>query len=312
MSPTGTMQPGRISRRVPSCRRCTSSSITSDIAVTDLILRDYHTLDECRRIVELEKTIWGYTDSEDLVPASMLFLTAKRGGILIAAERAAGSLAGFAFSLASIVDGRPAQWSHRMGVVPECRATGRGRTLKLAQRARALALGVDLIEWTFDPLQAVNAHLNFAKLGAIATTYEVNIYGDSSSVLHRGTPTDRLIAEWWIQRPHVERRIAAGPFTARDSRVGEAGVLNAPSPRDPWDVPAEATLPVDGDRVMIRVPARFTEMQAEQPDLALAWRLQTRELFTAGFARGYRAVDFLKDGRGGGAYLLAEAAEPER
>lgn len=268
-------------------------------------IRDLRTLDECRRIVDLEKAIWGYTDTEDLVPAIMLFLSAKRGGILIAAEREDGAWDGFAFSMASIVDGRPAQWSHMMGVVPGSREAGLGRRLKLAQRDRALAMGLDLIEWTFDPLQAVNAHLNFAKLGAIATTYEVNIYGDSSSVLHRGTPTDRLIAEWWIQRPHVERRIAAGPFTARDSSVGDARVLNEPASRDPWDVAAATVRAVAGPRVMIRVPARFTGMQAEQPDLALAWRLQTRELFTACFARGYRAVDFLKDSRGGGAYLLA-------
>jgi predicted GNAT superfamily acetyltransferase len=277
-------------------------------------IRDLRTLDDCRRIVELEKAIWGYTDADDLVPAIMLFLCAKRGGILIAAERDGGVWDGFAFSMASIVDGRPAQWSHMMGVVPGSREAGLGRQLKLAQRDRALAMGIELIEWTFDPLQAVNAHLNFAKLGAIATTYEVNIYGDSSSVLHRGTPTDRLIAEWWIQRPHVERRIAApspgaaGRIVARDRGAADAPVLNEPVSREPWDVPAAAARPVEGPRVLIRVPARFTDMQAAQPDLALAWRLQTRELFTSCFARGYRAVDFLKDGRGGGAYLLAAPA----
>jgi predicted GNAT superfamily acetyltransferase len=275
-------------------------------------IRDLHTLDDCRRIVELEKTIWGYTEPEDLVPAIMLFLSAKRGGMLIAAEREDGTLEGFAFSMASIVDGKPAQWSHMMGVVPGCREAGLGRRLKLAQRDRALAMGIELIEWTFDPLQAVNAHLNFAKLGAIATTYAVNIYGDSSSALHRGTPTDRLIAEWWIQRPHVERRIAAGaegrtiPLLARDSRVTQAPVLNPPSSTDPWHTPAASALALEGPRVLIRVPARFTEMQAAEPSLALAWRLQTRELFMSAFARGYRAVDFLRDEQnGGGAYLLA-------
>lgn len=270
-----------------------------------ITFRDLHTLDECRRIVELEKRIWGYTDAEDLVPAIILMLSAKRGGMLIGAERPDGSLAGFAFSLASIVDGKPAQWSHMMGVVPDARVQGLGRALKLAQRERALAMGIELIEWTFDPLQAVNAHLNFARLGVIATTYAENIYGDSSSVLHRGTATDRLIAEWWIQRPHVERRLAAGPLTARDSRVGDAPVLNELSSRDPWDMPAETTAPPEGDRVMIRVPARFSDMQVEQPELAQAWRQQTRALFTQCFARGYRAVDFFKDDRAGGAYLLA-------
>jgi predicted GNAT superfamily acetyltransferase len=273
-----------------------------------LTFRDLHSLDDCRRIVELEKTIWGYTDTEDLVPAIMLFLCAKRGGILIGAGREDGALDGFAFSMASIVDGKPAQWSHMMGVVPGTRARGLGRALKLAQRERALAMGIELIEWTFDPLQAVNAHLNFSKLGVICSTYAINIYGDSSSVLHRGSATDRFIVEWWIQRPHVERRIAAAPLTARDSGVAGAPVLNELAARDPWDLPAERTRMPDGAaRVLVRVPSRFSEMQAERPDLAQAWRAQTRALFTACFADGYRAVDFFKDDRAGGAYLLAKA-----
>lgn len=274
--------------------------------MTTVTLRDLHALDDCRRIVELEKQIWGYSDPEDLVPAIMLFLCAKRGGILIEAVGADRAPLGFAFSMASIVDGRPAQWSHMMGVLPGARQQGLARQLKLAQRDRALAMGLDLIEWTFDPLQAVNAHFNFARLGVISTTYAENVYGASSSVLHRGTPTDRLIVEWWIRRPHVERRIAAGPLVARDSSVSRARILNAGTSRDPWDVPADRTLAPEGERVMIRVPGRFSEMQAAEPELAQAWRQQTRELFTACFARGYRAVDFVKDDRGGGgAYLLA-------
>ena len=80
--------------------------------------------------------------------------------------------------------------------------------LKLLQRERALAMGLDLIEWTYDPLQAMNAHLNFAKLGVVAEEYEVNVYGTSSSPLHGGNPTDRFVAEWWIRKPHVEQRLA--------------------------------------------------------------------------------------------------------
>jgi predicted GNAT superfamily acetyltransferase len=270
---------------------------------------DLHTLDECRQIVELEKQIWGYSDPEDLVPAIILMLSAKRGGILIGASRAGGALEGFAFSLASIVDGKPAQWSHMMGVVPSARTTGLGRELKFAQRERAMRMGIELIEWTFDPLQAVNAHLNFAKLGVISSTYAENIYGESSSVLHRGTATDRLIVEWWIQRPHVVRRIAADTLTARDSKVADAPVLNDLSSRDPWDLPAETTMPPEGDRVLIRVPARFSEMQIAEPSLAQAWRQQTRELFQECFGRGYRAVDFFKDEQAGGAYLLSQHPE---
>jgi predicted GNAT superfamily acetyltransferase len=276
-----------------------------------ITFRDLHTLAECRRIVDLEKRIWGYSDPEDMVPAIMLMLSAKRGGMLIGAESADGVLQGFAFSMASIVDGKPAQWSHMMGVLPEFRAGGLGRALKLAQRERALRMGLDLIEWTFDPLQAVNAHLNFARLGVISTTYAENIYGDSSSVLHRGTPTDRLIVEWWIREPHVRQRIDGASLAdvpARDSSVAAAVPLNALAGREPWDIPAARTLAPEGERVLIRAPARFSDLLAADAELARAWRQQTRALFTTCFARGYRAVDFLKDGRGGGTYLLTREA----
>ena len=109
-------------------------------------------------------------------------------------------MVGFAFSIVGVKDGQPTQWSHMMGVLPEYRRQGLGRELKLAQRERALAGGFDLMEWTFDPLQALNAHLNFAKLGVVCDEYGVNIYGESSSALHRGTPTDRFVVQWNIAR----------------------------------------------------------------------------------------------------------------
>ena len=96
-----------------------------------------------------------------------------------------------------------------------------GTTLKLLQRDRTLAMGLDLIEWTYDPLQAMNAHLNFTKLGVVAEEYAENVYGTSSSPLHQGNPTDRFVAEWWIRKPHVERRLARRRSArAADERSG--------------------------------------------------------------------------------------------
>jgi predicted GNAT superfamily acetyltransferase len=96
-----------------------------------------------------------------------------------------------------------------LGVAEDARNSGIGLQLKLAQRERALAMGVDLIEWTFDPLQALNAHLNFTKLGVVVEEYEENIYGESSSPLHDGIADGSFVAEWKLTEPHVERRIAA-------------------------------------------------------------------------------------------------------
>ena len=72
------------------------------------------------------------------------------------------------------------------------------------------------MQWTYDPLQAMNAHLNFAKLGVVVEEYAVNIYGVSASPLHGGNPTDRFVADWWIRKPHVERRLAPAAMTMRD------------------------------------------------------------------------------------------------
>ena len=171
-----------------------------------ITLRDLHSIPEYQHVVELERQIWGYTNDADVITVPVFIITIKRGAILIGAfedER----MIGFVYSLVGVKNGKAMQWSHMAGVLPEYRAKGMGRALKLAQRERALAGGFDLIEWTFDPLQAVNAHLNFAKLGVVADEYAINIYGDSSSALHRGTPTDRLVVQWNIGEPHVVRRI---------------------------------------------------------------------------------------------------------
>ena len=167
-------------------------------------LRDLHSIDDFRRVVELEHEIWGYTDYADVVTVPVFIITVKRGGILIGAFDETDRMVGFVFSLVGVKDGTPiAVVAHDGRVAGVPAATGLGRELKLAQRERAVAAGFDLMEWTFDPLQAANAHLNFAKLGVVADEYAINLYGESTSALHRGTPTDRL------------RRAVAAARTAR-------------------------------------------------------------------------------------------------
>ena len=259
-------------------------------------LRDLHDLDDYRRVVELETEIWGYTDMVDVVTLPVFIITVKRGAILIGAFDG-GRMIGFVYSIVGMKQGKPMQWSHMAGVLPEYRSRGLGHQLKLAQRERAIAAGYDLIEWTFDPLQAANAHLNFTKLGVVCDEYAVNIYGESSSALHRGTPTDRLVVQWNIREPHVERRISADrALRARSAEAAHAPVVN----RDGVD------LSIDERRVWVEIPTGFTEMQQQTPARALEWRMQTREIFQCYFGRGYRAVDFeLLQDQGKGRYLLA-------
>ena len=274
-------------------------------------IRSLTTLEDCRQVVELEKTVWGYTDAEDIVPSAVLIVSIKRGGILLGAFDDDDVMKGFVYSIPALKDGRPTHWSHMLGVLPDAREAGLGVKLKLAQRERALEMGVDLIEWTYDPLQALNAHLNFARLGVVVEKYEENIYGESSSPLHRNTPTDRFIAEWHLTRPHVERRIAAiGQPVVRDTGVASAPVVNpSRSTGEKWPHPGDPALDLDERRLFVEIPAGFSELQAAAPDLALAWRLATRRIFQTYLSRGYRVVDFfLSREAGRGHYLLATQA----
>ena len=271
-----------------------------------MTIRDLTTLEDCRAVAALEREIWGYTDAEDVVPPPVLIVSVKRGGILLGAFDAAGVMQGFVYSIPSIKDGRPAQWSHMLGVTTGARDAGLGFRLKLAQRDRALAMGLDLIEWTYDPLQALNAHLNFARLGVVVEEYEENIYGESSSPLHSGSPTDRFVAEWRITAPHVERRIGArGAGLIRDAGVAAAPLINPSVQRNSRPAPGRADLGVDAPRLLVEIPVGYSTMQLEDPPLALEWRMASREIFQHYFARRYRAVDFfLSREAGRGHYLL--------
>jgi chorismate synthase len=273
-------------------------------------LRDLTTLDDCRHVVRIQEAVWG-RDSE-IVPATVLFVSAKRGGILIGAGGSA-NLRGFVWSLAGRRDGQPTQWSHMLGVLPGDRRSGLAEQLKLTQRDRAVAAGIDLIEWTFDPLQAVNAHFNLRVLGAVGASYVPNLYGAMTGPLHQGTPTDRLIVEWWIREPHVERRLRARRSTDAAAALGarSAELLDAPTALrtredGAWQRCEGVAVDLTGRRLFVPIPSRFSEMQREMPALALEWRLAVRQVMTEACAAGWRVVDFYLDRDGGGGqYLIA-------
>ena len=267
-------------------------------------LRDLKTLEDCRAVVDLQVAVWGH--DMETVPAGVLLVSAKRGGILIGAEED-GRLAGFVWSMPGLRGDVQSHWSHMLAVLPEFRGRGLGEALKLEQRRRALVQGTNLVEWTFDPLQAANAHLNFAGLGTIAGEYLVDVYGSLSGPLHRGTPTDRLIAEWWIRRPHVERRLASrsAPDVARSAEVLESPRAIETSVSGAWVAAGRVDESLDAGRVRIPVPPRFGQMQQQATDLALAWRLAARRAFQAYFSRDYLAVDFFLDRDSGGGEVLA-------
>jgi predicted GNAT superfamily acetyltransferase len=173
------------------------------VAGSQILIRELSTEPDLREVVALQKTIWGFEDA-DLLPFRMMVVATKIGGQILGAFDGERMVA-FCLSIPGLKPPlMPYLHSHMLGVLPEYRNARLGRMLKMRQRVDALARGIELIEWTFDPLDMKNAYFNIERLGAIVRRYMRNQYGISSSVLHGGLPTDRCVAEWWIAQPKAK------------------------------------------------------------------------------------------------------------
>jgi predicted GNAT superfamily acetyltransferase len=272
-------------------------------------IRTLTTLEEAAEVVRLEQAVWRYQAADEVVPATLLVVSARTGGILLGAEEEEGEgLVGFAYAFPAIRGGAFCLWSHMLGVIESHRDRGIGLALKLAQREHALAAGLDRIEWTFDPLQVANAQFNIARLGVVVEEFIEDAYGSSTSALHRGSPTDRFVASWRLATPHVERRLASGSIRVRSREVLDAVTVLGLREQDGWMHPDERPDPLASRRVLVQVPPRFADMQSSRPSLAVEWRLALRRACRHYLGAGYRVVDFFGEGAtGGGAYLLARA-----
>lgn len=166
---------------------------------------------EFQEAVRLQKTIWGFEEVE-LLPVRLFVVAIKVGGQAFGAFED-GRMVAFCLAIPGLKPGgRTYLHSHMLGVLPEYRNRGVGRLLKLEQRKDAAERGIELIEWTFDPLELKNAYFNIERLGAIVRRYVPNQYGTTSSHLHGGLPTDRCVAEWWISTPRTNRILAGEPY----------------------------------------------------------------------------------------------------
>jgi len=234
-------------------------------------IRPLHAVSEMRICVALQRIVWGYTELET-VPDHIFVVAAKTGGQVLAAFDADMPV-GFVLAFPALRKGQAYLHSHLLAVLPDYQNRGVGRRLKLAQRDEALARGIDLIEWTFDPLQLKNAYFNIAKLGAIVRRYVPDLYGRTSSPLHGGLPTDRLVAEWRLRSPRVQSRLSGKP--AAESKSSE----------------------------QIAVPASIQDLCQADPEKAEQIQLQLRRDFERLIAEGRAAVGFKLD-RKEGVYLL--------
>ncbi len=179
----------------------------SGIAPLNIEVRHCETLAEYDECVKMELLTWG----EHLTVPAAIFVVAHHTGGQILAAFDRGKMVGFTMALAGMRGGKTFLHSHMTAVLPDYQNRGVGRSLKLFQREDALKNGVPLVEWTFDPLELKNAHFNLTRLGAVVRRYIPNCYGLTESPLHAGLPTDRLVAEWWLDSDRVRGILAGNP-----------------------------------------------------------------------------------------------------
>ena len=230
-------------------------------------------LEQFDRCVELQNEVWSY-DLSGMMTQKVFLLASQIGGQVLGAFDGE-TLVGYAMSLPAVRNGHAYLHSHHLAVLPAWRNAGVGRRLKLAQREDALARGFELMEWTFDPLEIKNSHLNFAKLGAISRRYKRNFYGASSSPLHGGLPTDRIYAEWWLKSDRVTRVLA-----------GEAPVMDVTE--------------------RVEVPATISEWKASDEDRPKAREVQENNAaaLEEAFARRLSVIGYERSAAGDGTFLL--------
>jgi predicted GNAT superfamily acetyltransferase len=250
-----------------------------------ITFRPFSLHEDYEACIELQRLTWG-RDFSDVVPLSILKVTQKAGGIAAGAFSPEGRLLGFVYGLAGYADCRPFHWSHMAAVDPEARDLGLGTRLKLYQREVLLPQGVEEVRWTYDPLEARNAHLNLNHLGAEVAEYVEDMYeGEMGSDLAKGIGTDRFIVSWRIASDRVARALV-------DHRRGEAERFREAPIANPGA--EERGLP-GGPRVRVEIPENVQAVKADQPDAALAWRASSRRALQGYLGRGYKVEAFYRD-----------------
>ena len=222
----------------------------------EITIRELTSNAEMRACMELQQRVWGLSELE-VVPHTIFVVASRSGGQVLGAFMQE-KMVGFLLAFLAFREDRMYLHSHMTAVLPEFQDRGIGKQLKLAQRQDALQRDIELIEWTFDPLQLGNANFNINHLGAVVREYLPNVYGTTSSRLDSGLPTDRLVAEWWIRDARVEQVLDGRPVQpAADTRK-------------------------------VRLPSRIREIAKDDPDRARAiqehLRLELEPLFHRSFA----------------------------
>lgn len=269
-----------------------STNPSAEKIAAGVVLRRVSTPEEYDMCIRMQHEIWGDTFTE-VVPSTILRVTQRIGGVTAGAFDADGRLLGFVFGMTGTKDGSLVHWSDLLAVHPEARNKGLGLRLKLFQRELLISISVKTMFWTYDPLVAKNAYLNFVKLGARPVEYVVNMYGgNTKSELHGSLGTDRLIVSWDLTATATTR--GKPQAVAGSNQNAHSPIVNRIGASDASYLKIVADLP-DVSAIRIEIPADIHSVIDDSFDRALEWRAATRRAFTHYLSRDYRVTDFTRD-----------------
>ena len=256
----------------------------------NLSIRPLATIAEFRACEAMQREVWAMPDDLEVVPLHLLVTVQRNGGLLLGAFDG-DDLVGFVFGFPGVSSNdKLKHCSHIMGVTSSYQSRGVGYKLKLAQRELVLDQGVNLVTWTYDPLESRNAHLNIHKLGGVCRTYVQDYFGPLTDGLGAGLPSDRYQVEWWIASERVHKCLAGDSVR----RLSDPGVqVNATArTAEGHLMPGAISLSENARTIRFEIPADFQALKAAAPTLALEWRLAVRRIAEAYFAAGYTVADF--------------------
>ncbi|MEW6622204.1 MAG: GNAT family N-acetyltransferase [Bacillota bacterium] len=276
----------------------------------EIVIRPITEPDKLRACHEVQVQTWGMKDREEIIPDHQFIAAVRNGGAVLGAYDG-DKLIGFNYGFIGLnEDGKIHVCSHILGVLPDYRGLGLGYRLKVAQREYFMEKGIDLITWTFEPLEIVNASLNFNKLGVISRKYYLEYYGEMLDALNKGLPSDRLLVEWHLKSKKVEEALAGkkqefpqGPevFTVLEvlpSHEGPKPFLKKPGSEGE-----------EFSKIAAEIPAGFQQLKKTSPKLALDWRLAVREVILHYLDRGYIVHNLYMLDKNKAAYVLVKEVE---
>jgi predicted GNAT superfamily acetyltransferase len=271
-----------------------SPNAKMSVSKPDVRIRPLTALEDFEACVAIQRDVWGHRDL-DITPVHQFRIAVHTGAILLGAfvDR---RIVGYIYSFPADFGRTRGQHSHHLAVLPETQGLGLGKALKWAQRDEALNRGIELLTWTYDPMQARNANLNLHVLGVVGRKYLRNFYGETPAlVLDQGVPSDRLLVEWWIKKSRVKSRLNGLPRPIDPDRWPKAVECSAGIVL-PAAAPAPPRLRLDASRVLVEIPKSIRDLP-KGTGLIADWQTAARRAFDAYFKRDYRLDDFIAGDR---------------